>query len=123
MFEPPIFREPSQEIHEALSVLSLQLNPMFTLLMSKLVYLRHMNESLNVNMRDSCDVDPGWSSEQGSHGLLLSVCWSQDRGHRITQGTVYGNTLDNACTQTHGSPPLEVPVPLNHPSHRAICSS
>ena len=80
MFALPVFREPSQESHQALSVLSLQLNPMLTLLVSKLVYLRHMNESLNVNMRYSCGVDLGWSSEQGSHGVLLSACWSQDRG-------------------------------------------
>ena len=50
---------------------------MLTLLVSKLVYLWHMNESLNVNKRDSFGVDLGWSSEQGSHGLLLSACWSQ----------------------------------------------
>ena len=80
MFEPPIFREPSQESHEALSVLSLLLNPMLTLLVSKLVYFWHMNESVNVNKRDSSGVDLGLSSEQGSHGLLLSACWSQDRG-------------------------------------------
>ena len=91
--------------------------------MSELVYLRHMSECPSVNMRESPGVDWGWSSEGESHSLLPSACWSQDRGHRITQGTVYGNTLDNACTQTHGLPPLEVPVPLNHPSHSAICSS
>ena len=79
-------------------VLSLQLNPVFTLPVSKLVYLRHMNESLNVNMRYSCGVDLGWSSEQGSHGLLLSACRSQDRSHRTKQGSVYGN--HNACTKT-----------------------
>ena len=38
--------------------------------------------------------------------------------HRVQ----FVETQDNACTQTHGSPPLEVPVPLNHPSHSAICS-
>ena len=60
-------------------VLSLPMNPVFTLAVSKLVYLRHMNESLIINMRYSCGVDQGWSSEQGSHGFLLSACWPQDR--------------------------------------------
>ena len=73
MFALPVFREPSQESHQALFVPSLQLNPMLTLLVSKLVYLWHMNESLNVNKRDSSGVDLGLSSEQGSHGLLLSA--------------------------------------------------
>ena len=121
MFALPVFREPSQESHEALSVLSLWLNPMLTLFVSKLAYLRHMNESLNVNKRDSCGVDLGWSSKQGYHGLLLSACWSQDRSHRTKRFSLWkhkSQRLHSDIIFTH----LQNPVLLNHPSHCATFS-
>ena len=53
---------------------------------------------------------------------LVSACWFQNRNHRTTQSSVYGNTAQ----LLHSDPMftrLQVPVLLQHASHSATFSS